>query len=516
MNAFLAFLAAVPILNIECARILGVIPVASYSHQVPFQPLWKELSLREHQVTLMTTNPVKNTSLTNLTEIDLSFTYEIYDKYNFTGIISDDSKSFMEMFKTIKVMLEEAGDYQFQHPQVQNLIHNKEVTFDLVIVEAQLPGMMTFSWRFNCPMIGITSLDSGMQYHLAMGNPVHPILNPDYNLPMEDPEDMSFKDRVVSLLYYLGYSFVMYHRTYPEVQKKQRKIFGNDVPHPSTLHDNMAMLFINTHPIFHSIRPLNPNTIPIGGGIHLKDPEPLPKDIQRYLDTASEGAIFFSLGTNVNERMVENIMPRVLEALGEVPYKVLLRTDKKLKNVPENVLVKKWVPQQDILRHPNLKGFITQGGLQSLQEAVYNGVPLIGIPFLGDQVANVNRMVKKGYGIKLNKKDITKESLKEAVMELMTNPAYREKAEELRDIYRDEEVPSLQRAIWWTEYVIRHKGARHLRNPVVDMPHWKYFMLDVFVFVLALLSLLVFMCFRIIKTICKLFSVRPDHKLKTQ
>ncbi|XP_018561584.1 uncharacterized protein LOC108903775 [Anoplophora glabripennis] len=508
--------AVVPILmQTECARILGIIPTASYSHQAPFQPFWRQLSLRGHQVTVMTTNPANDPSLTNLTEIDLSFTYEIYSKYNFTEFVSDDTNSFLKIAQTMKTMLNEAGDFQFGHPQVQNLIHNKGVTFDLVIVEAQLPAMMSFSWRFNCPMIGIASLDSGMQYHLAMGNPTHPIVNPDLNLPVEDAEDMTFKERMSSFVYHFGYTRYLYDHAYPNLQVKLRTIFGEDLPDLLQLHDNMAMLFINTHPIFHSIRPLNPNTIPIGGGIHLRKPEPLAEEIQSQLDNAKEGAIYVSFGTNVNARMANSVITVILEALGELPYRVLLKADLKLEKTPRNVVTHKWLPQQDILRHPNLKLFVTQGGLQSLQEAVYNAVPLVGIPFLGDQIANVNRMVKKGYGLKLNKNDVTRESIKRVVLEVMNNPKYSEKVRELSAIYREEEMPSLEKAIWWTEYVIRHKGGRHLRSVAVDMPSWKYFMLDVIGFLLSVLVLFTFTCYRITKYVSRL-CVKANSKLKVQ
>lgn len=56
-------------------------------------------------------------------------------------------------------------------------------------------------------------------------------------------------------------------------------------------------------------------------------------------------------------------------------------------------------------------------------------------------------------------------------------------------VYRDEETPSLQRAVYWTEYIIRHKGAQHLRSPLIDMPVWKYYMLDILGFLAFLLIL---------------------------
>ena len=71
-----------------CARILGVVPIPSYSHQIVYRPIWRELSLRGHQVVVMTTDPMKDPALTNLTEIDWHFAYGLYNiKHNFTDII---------------------------------------------------------------------------------------------------------------------------------------------------------------------------------------------------------------------------------------------------------------------------------------------------------------------------------------------------------------------------------------------------------------------------------------------
>lgn len=66
--------------------------------------------------------------------------------------------------------------------------------------------------------------------------------------------------------------------------------------------------------------------------------------------------------------------------------------------------------------------FITQGGLQSLEEALHCRVPVIGIPFLGDQFNNVIRAQEKGIGSVIYKQDLNEEVLKETVLEIIENP----------------------------------------------------------------------------------------------
>lgn len=71
--------------------------------------------------------------------------------------------------------------------------------------------------------------------------------------------------------------------------------------------------------------------------------------------------------------------------------------------------------------HPNCRAFITHGGLNSLQEAMYHGVPVLGLPFGTDQVLNVGRAVKEGYAFKLVWTDVTHETLSKAIQELLHN-----------------------------------------------------------------------------------------------
>jgi glucuronosyltransferase len=74
--------------------------------------------------------------------------------------------------------------------------------------------------------------------------------------------------------------------------------------------------------------------------------------------------------------------------------------------------------------HPNVRLFITHGGLLSTLEAVDRGVPLIGIPVYADQFLNIARAVSSGYGIQIDLNNVTSESLTWAIGEIIESPKY--------------------------------------------------------------------------------------------
>lgn len=65
---------------------------------------------------------------------------------------------------------------------------------------------------------------------------------------------------------------------------------------------------------------------------------------------------------------------------------------------------------------------MTQGGLQSSDEAIINQVPIIGIPFFSDQTSNVDTMVKYGMGKVLDYSDLTVEKFSAYIKEVITDP----------------------------------------------------------------------------------------------
>lgn len=75
-----------------------------------------------------------------------------------------------------------------------------------------------------------------------------------------------------------------------------------------------------------------------------------------------------------------------------------------------------------ILAHPNVKGFMTHGGLLGLSEGIYCGVPMVVTPMYGDQGHNAAAAAARGAAIILQYEDITEESLGNALNEILNNP----------------------------------------------------------------------------------------------
>ena len=71
--------------------------------------------------------------------------------------------------------------------------------------------------------------------------------------------------------------------------------------------------------------------------------------------------------------------------------------------------------------HPNVRLFITHGGLLGTQEAVYAGVPMVGIPLFADQYLNIRNGIARGVSVMLEYDAITKESVSNALKTVLHN-----------------------------------------------------------------------------------------------
>lgn len=177
--------------------------------------------------------------------------------------------------------------------------------------------------------------------------------------------------------------------------------------------------------------------------------------------------------------------------------------------IPSNVLIRKWFPQSDILAHQNIVLFISHGGLFGSLEGIERGVPMLFIPLYGDQYRNGLRAENSGFGLKVRFADLTVDYLYSKISQLVDTKKYYNRAKEVSTLLRDNLVHPMEEAMYWIEYVARHKGAKHLRSYAVDMPWYTYLLLDVIGFLLLVILIAYLIVAKLIKL---LFSSSKSPK----
>ena len=74
--------------------------------------------------------------------------------------------------------------------------------------------------------------------------------------------------------------------------------------------------------------------------------------------------------------------------------------------------------------HANTRLFISHGGLLGTQEAVYHGVPMLGLPFGHDQHANLAKAKIEGYALVIQWDQLNEEALYQSITSIINQPRY--------------------------------------------------------------------------------------------
>uniref|UniRef100_A0A1B6KQH8 UDP-glucuronosyltransferase n=1 Tax=Graphocephala atropunctata TaxID=36148 RepID=A0A1B6KQH8_9HEMI len=485
------------------ARILAVLPMPAKSHHIMFQAIFRSLSARGHQIVCYTSTPL-STHVENYTEIPLKDADEIKEALTqdyFNGLLNTSPIAFASMlFKDYRRML----DKLFKNNKIQELIESRE-HFDLVFLEisfAQEP-LLAFGHRFKAPVISLHPFGSFSLVNTITGNPLSLAHVPDSSLPFSD--QMSLYERATNV-YSILKTLYLYHNEYlPSLDAYTRDMFKNPgIPAVVDMLRNISLVINNAHPTVHYAQPYTPNLLPLGG-IHLSQQRtPLPKEMKEFLDGAENGVIYLSMGSVVPDHFLPaEYFNNFINVFRRLPQRVLWKTTSELNNLPDNVMVSKWTPQQDVLAHPNVVLFMTHGGLQSQHETISTGVPVVCVPFFGDQPMNARFYEHFEIGVKILFNDLSEETIFKAIREVLDNPKYKENMKRMSRIYTDRPKSAVDSLGFWVEYVLRHGGAQHLKPASADLPWYQLYLLDVVAaLLLTAAALLASLCFVTKKVFC--------------
>ncbi|XP_034934683.1 UDP-glucuronosyltransferase 2B14-like [Chelonus insularis] len=488
----------------EKYKILGVFGHIGKSHFDVFKVLLEELARRGHDVTVISYFPRDNVSspLPNYRDISLLDELDIdVNVVNLNLIKHTPWKLITEL-----MVLREKGllccEKALKLPRVQEFIRSNE-KFDLILTEVfNSDCFLGFVHRFKAPFISLSS-------HIMMPwakSRIANLDNPSYvpHIFYGFSTNMNFIERMINtvswpfieLFYEVGFNWP----TQPLVEEA----FGPGVPPLSEIAKNTSMIFVNSHYSLHGAVPTLPSVIEVGG-IHVTSVQPLTEDLKRFLDNAHEGVLFFSWGSMIRASSMSNkTLTKILYVLRSIPRKVIWKWEvEELPNKPPNVLIRKWLPQAAILRHPNVKCYLAHGGMLGISEGVSAGVPMVVVPMYGDQFNNAAAAKERGVAIVLEWNNFNAKSLRSAIDRVFNDSSYQKNAKLLQKAWNDRPETPLQTAVWWTEYVARGNGNKYLKSSAASLSWYQITLIDVVIVLVMVLAMLVFIIYRIIRMLVR-------------
>ncbi|XP_036276863.1 UDP-glucuronosyltransferase 1A1-like isoform X2 [Pipistrellus kuhlii] len=380
-----------------------------------------------------------------------------------------------------------------------HLLHNKELmtslaesSFDVVLTDPFLPCGAIVARYLALPVVFfLNSLPCSLD---SQGSQCP---NPPSYVPRAlsfYSDHMTFLQRVKNMLLALTENF-MCNVVYSPYGQLASEVLQQDV----TLEDLMSSAsfwlyrtdFVNFTP-----RPIMPNMAFIGG-INCAYKKPVSKEFEAYVNASGEhGIVVFSLGSMVSDIPEKKAM-EIADALGKIPQTVLWRyTGTRPSNLAKNTILVKWLPQNDLLGHPKTRAFITHSGSHGIYEGICNAVPMVMLPLFGDQMDNAKRMESRGAGVSLNVLEMTSADLENALKTVINDKSYKENIMHLSSLHKDRPIEPLDLAVFWVEFVMRHKGAPHLRPAAHDLTWYQYHSLDVIGFLLAIVLGVAFVVYK--------------------
>lgn len=482
----------------EGAKILAVFPTSARSHYIVGSALMKELARRGHEVTVINPFPQKK-PLKNYRDIDTSGTEDIV-KDLVPNLFEMADLSVWESITLTNKFGQMLTNLTLQHPNVKKLIASDE-QFDLVIMESFLnDAHLGFAHRFKAPCVALSTFGASRWTNDMVGTPSPTSYVPHPFLSFTDR--MSFVQRIGNMLMTIMDAVLGHVLDFPVQSAMYEASFPDPKPPLEELRRTaVSLVLLNNHFSLSYPRPYVPNMVEVGGMHVNRKPKPLPEDIQQMLDDAPHGVIYFSMGSNIQSTQLPvEKREAILRVFAKLKQKVLWKwEDETLPNRPDNVVVKAWWPQDDILAHPNVRLFITHGGLLSTTESMYHGVPVIGIPVFGDQYLNMAKAERTGYGLLLPYQEISEERLARAINRVLGEPQFKTVAQGISARYRDQPQEPLDLAVFWVEYVIRHRGAVHLKSAGQELGFLQYHGIDVLATIIG--GPIVF-CYLLFKLLC--------------
>ncbi|XP_064833315.1 UDP-glucuronosyltransferase 2A1-like [Oncorhynchus masou masou] len=520
-------LLSVPLLLCGCLGTQGgnvlVFP-GEYSHWLNMRVILEELVERNHSVTVLVSTASPSVDFSRPEK----FGFKVYDvpfeKQDWQALNDDfikwwmnesQNKSMLQLGQWIRDFMQKMNVLTVN--MCKSMFNNKELLeslkqskYDALLSDPMFPCSDLIADALDLPLIFSLRFSFGMVLERQCAQmPAPSSYVPSPELPYTDK--MSFFERVHNFVTYTFFDIFVNVHLLTTMDTLYSEIKGS----PTRFCEMMGkadIWLIRTYWDIEYPRPFLPN-FKFVGGLHCKPAKPLSEAMEEFVQSSGDdGIVVFSLGSMVKNLTTER-GNTVATALGQIPQKVLWRySGEKPETLAPNTRLYEWIPQNDLLGHPKTKAFITHGGTNGLYEAIYHGVPMVGIPLFADQSVNIMHMKNKGAAVIMDFNKMTSKDLTEGLNSVINDPSYKENVMRLSSLHHDQPMKPLDTAVFWIEFVMRNKGAKHLRVESHNLSWYQYHCLDVTAALLSVMALFIIVS---IKT-CTFCFRKTKARLKTE
>ncbi|EDO35633.1 predicted protein, partial [Nematostella vectensis] len=488
------------------AKIVGY-PMMGGSQYIGMKRIAQELAARGHEVTLLVSSIQKIKPTEGITHavyqapVDKNYmeqmvshviqngVKEIFSKTGLLGVMPSFCEATLNSTDIIDLMKE----------------------FDIMISDTSMPCGPVLAEYLNitrvdyCP--GSPRIPLLYQYHA----PTFPSYVP--LLLAGNPARMNFLQRVKNTLVYLAGQTMMRLVMFPKYDNiKQRYNINPELSFSESLGRAEMVLFLADHALDYPF-PLLPGHKLIGG-INIEPARPLSPEFQHIVNK-SDGVIVVSFGSNF-AAIADKEVDVLARAFGRLKETVIWRQKGYIPaNLSPNIKTVEWLPQNDLLANEKTRVFVSHLGQNSLYEAGYHGIPLVGVPLFGDQPDNAVLVEDKGLGLAVDIHTVTADKLYRTIRRVIDEPRFKENAARISRLMQDRRRSPTEEAADWIEYTLRHKRLTHLRPASVHLTWYQYFLLDVILFMGAVLlsvAMVIRLVFKLVCSCCR----RKQTKTKTQ
>ncbi|XP_041955248.1 UDP glucuronosyltransferase 5 family, polypeptide E1 [Alosa sapidissima] len=426
--------------------------------------------------------------------------------------------SFIALQQETLTLLMEA--HKASAEMVRDILHNKDLVrslkntgYDIMLTDPGFAGGVVLGRYLDLPMVFNVRWITNAEGHFAIApSPLSYI--PTIGSQVSDK--MSFANKLKNLLHYGIGQYIDHGITRPLYQGVISEFIDPNA-NVYSLIQGADLWLMRVDFVFEFPRPTMPNVVYMGG-FQCKPSKPLPSELEEFMQSSGEhGVIVMSLGTLLGSLLPE-ISEVIAAAFARLPQKVVWRhLGERPSTLGNNTLVVDWLPQNDLLGHPKTRAFVTHGGTNGIYEAIYHGVPILGLPLIFDQFDNMVRLTSRGVAKALEVTALDVDTLTQALRDILDKKKpYRENMRRLSVLHHDQPMKPMDTAIFWLEFVVRHKGAAHLRTESYKLPWYAYYNVDVLAFILGFVLAIVFLFLMTCRALCKIVCRKKQTKDKLQ